>query len=329
MIRYILKRILMLIPVLLGVITLVFLLNEVTPGDPAQMIAGIGATEEQIEAIREDYGLNRPGIVRYLDYLWGLVTRGDLGTSYSTKASVTSEIVERFPVTLKLAFFSVLFSCALGIPLGILSAVHRYSWIDNLSMAMALVGVSIPNFWLGLLLMIVFAVNLHWVPAIFGSGAASAWILPVLSLGICATASIARTTRSAMLDVLNQDYVKTARSKGQNELVVIVKHMFRNALIPIVTVIGSQFGHQLGGAIMIENVFGIPGIGKFMIDSINGKDYPAVLGGVVYLAIAFSIVNLVVDILYVFIDPRMKTTLIGGRKLKKKRKGSVPATIEG
>lgn len=316
MIKYIIKRILMLIPVLLGVITLVFILNEATPGDPAQMIAGIGASEEQIEAIREDYGLNRPVVVRYLDYLKNLVTKGDLGTSYTTKESVTKEIVGRFPTTLKLAGFSIILSCIIGIPLGILSAVKRYSWIDNTSMGLALFGVSIPNFFLGLLFMILFSVKLHWLPALFGSGKPTAWILPILTLGIGGTASITRTTRSAMLDVMNQDYVKTARSKGQHEFVVVVKHMFRNALIPIITVIGSQFGFQLGGSIMVENVFGIPGIGKYMIDSINGKNYPAVLGGVVYLAIAFSIVNLIVDIMYVFIDPRLKTSLIGAKKMK-------------
>ena len=318
MVKYIVKRILLLIPIIIGVVTLVFILNEITPGDPAQMIAGVGATETQVETIREEYGLNKPVIVRYGEYVWNLFSKGDLGVSYTSKESVSKEIASRFPVTFKLAFFSTLFACFFGIPMGIISAIKRYSWMDYTSMVTALIGVSIPNFWLGLLFMLVFAVKLHWLPAMFGTGTFKSWILPVVALGICATASIARTTRSAMLDIVNQDFVKTARSKGQREFVVVVKHMFRNALIPIVTVIGSQFGFQLGGAIMVENVFGIPGIGKYMIDSINGKDYPAVLGGVVYLAVAFSIVNLLVDILYVFIDPRMKTAMISKNKRKLK-----------
>lgn len=305
MVRYFLKRALMMIPVILGVITIVFLINALTPGDPARQIAGTSATEEEVNAVREELGLNKPIVVRYGIYLKNLIVHGDLGTSYVTKQPVVKEIASRFPTTLQLAINCVLLSTIVGIPLGIISAVKRYSIIDNISMSFALFGVSVPAFWLGLMLIMLFAVELGWLPA-FGVDTAKGWILPTVSLSVISTAQIARTTRSSMLEVVNSDFVKTARAKGQTEGVVIMKHMFGNALIPIITVIGNTFGILLGGAIMLEQVFAIPGLGKYMVDAIKANNYPAVQGGVLYMSVVFSLVNLFVDLVYAFVDPRIK-----------------------
>ena len=305
MVRYFIKRIILMIPVILGVITIVFIINALTPGDPARQIAGTSATEAEVDAIREELGLNKSIVVRYGIYLKNLITKGDMGTSYVTKKPVIEEISARFPTTLKLASFCIGWSMLVGIPLGIASAVKRYSWIDHLSMTFALLGVSIPTFWLGLMLIMLFAVNLGWLPA-FGIDTFKGWILPTLSLSVVSIAQIARTTRSSMLDVINSDFVKTARAKGQNERVVIFKHMFGNAVIPIITVVGNTFGMLLGGAIMLEQVFAIPGLGKYMVDAIKANNYPAVQGGVLYMSIAFSLVVLLVDLIYAVVDPRIK-----------------------
>lgn len=306
MFRYILKRIVMLLPVLLGVLIIIFILSEITPGDAARQLAGDYATEEDVEAIREKLGLNRSLPERFVSYVAGLVFRGDLGTSYQTGQPVASEIKSRFPTTILLALVSMVFSVGIGIPVGIISATRQYSAIDNISMVVALMGVSMPNFWQGLLNIIIFSIWLKWLPA-SGFYGWQYWILPAMTIGTSSAAIIARMTRSSMLEVIRQDYIRTARAKGQKESVVIMKHALKNALIPIVTVIGIQFGGLLGGAVLTETVFAVPGLGKFMVDAIKARNFPVVQGGVLVLALIFSLVNLAVDILYSFIDPRLKS----------------------
>ena len=243
---------------------------------------------------------------RFGRYVWGLITRLDLGTSYQTSQPVSSEIFARFPTTLLLALVSMLFAVGLGIPAGIISATRQYSLIDNISMVTALLGVSMPNFWQGLMNIIVFSIWLKWLPA-SGFYGWQYWILPALTIGTSSAALLTRMTRSSMLEVIRQDYIRTARAKGQKESKIIIYHALKNALIPIVTVVGIQFGGLLGGAVLTETVFAIPGVGKFMVDAIKARDYPIVQGGVLIMAVISSIVNLLVDVLYSFIDPRLKS----------------------
>jgi peptide/nickel transport system permease protein len=297
----------MMIPVVLGVITIVFIINALTPGDPARQMMGVSATDAQVEAMREQMGLNKPILVRYVIYLKDLVIKGDMGTSYVTKQPVSREIAVRFPTTFKLALYSMVLSVVIGLPTGIISAIRRYSWIDTVSMSAALIGVSIPNFWFGLLLIMVFAVKLGWLPAV-GIKTAAAWIMPTIALSVSSIAQIARTTRSSMLEAMNMDYIRTARAKGQNERVVVMRHMLSNAIIPVITICGLMFGITLGGAVLVESVFAIPGLGKYMVDAIMANNYPAVQGSVLYLSVIFSLVNLVMDILYAFADPRIMAT---------------------
>lgn len=318
MIRYFIKRILLMIPVILGVITIIFLITEFTPGDPITQILGTSATAEERQALTEELGLDNPLVVRYFNYLVGLITRGDLGTSYITRESVTSEIAARFPTTLKLAGLCTLWSLLVGVPLGTISAIKRGKWVDGAATGFALAGVSVPSFWLGSLLIMLFSVKLNLLPS-FGIDRAAGWILPVISLSIMSVAQITRTTRSSMLEYINGDFVRTARAKGQKESIVIWKHMFGNALIPIITVAGGSFAMLLGGAVMMEQLFAIPGLGKYMVDAIKANNYPAVQGGVTYMAIISSFVTLLIDLIYAFIDPRIKATFknSGSKKAKK------------
>ncbi len=304
MLRYIIKRVLWMIPVILGVISIVFIINALTPGDPAAQMLGNGATQEQLEILRKDLGLDKPLVVRYLNYIGGIV-KGDLGHSYVTKEAVVTSIARRFPTTFRLALLSILVAIIIGVPVGIISALRRYSVIDIAAMSLALVGVSAPHFWLALMAILVFAVNLHWLPAV-GLNSAKAWILPVFCMCLSSLAQIARTTRSSVLEIMSQDYIRTARAKGQKESVVVFKHMLRNAIIPILTIVGMMFGMSLGGAVLVESVFAIPGLGKFLVDSIVSNDYPCVQGSVLYLSVLFSVVSLLVDLLYAAVDPRVK-----------------------
>lgn len=317
MAKYILKRILLMIPVMIGVLTIAFILNKITPGDPARTILGSEASEEEVYELREEMGLNEPMLVQYGKYIWGVFTRLDLGTSYSTDQPILTEILERYPTTIKLAFGSVLVAVLIGVPLGMLSAVYQNSWIDNLCMTLSLLGVSIPNFWLGLMNILLFSVTLHWLPASGLSNGWMSWILPIVCIAVGSAATIARITRSSMLEVIRQDYVRTAKAKGQRFSRIIFVHTLRNALIPIVTVIGNQIGHQLGGAILAETVFGLPGLGSYMVGAIKARNYPAVQGGVVFLSIIFSLVNLLVDILFTFINPQLRTSFVTAKKKKK------------
>lgn len=305
MYKYIIKRILALIPVLIGVTFIVFMIMSYSPGDPARMLLGAGATPESIEALREEMGLNDPAIVQYGRYLWDLL-HGDLGTSYVSGNSVAFEIFSRFPNTVALAVGAILFATVVSIPIGIISATRQYSAIDNVGMVIALLGVSMPSFWLGLMLILLFSVYLGWLPS-GGVSGFSSLILPSITLGAESMATITRTTRSSMLEVIRQDYIRTARSKGVPEKKVITKHALKNALIPTITVTGIEMGALLGGAILTETVFSWPGVGRLLIDAIQNKNTPVVLGCLVVFSICFGIVNLIVDILYAYIDPRIKS----------------------
>ena len=304
MLKYIVKRLGALILVLLGVSFIVFFLLYITPGDPVRMMLGESATPEAREELREELGLNDPFIVRYVNYVGDIVLRQDFGDSYVTSRPVLLEILNVFPNTLTLAASATLVAVVLGILLGIISAVKQNTLIDNIVMVLALVGTSAPIFWIGILMILLFSVQLNWLPP-SGFGSFKQLIMPALALGMQSTAVIARMTRSSMLEVIRMDYVKTARAKGQKEIVVILRHVFRNALIPVITVIGLQFGNLLGGAMLTEVVFSIPGIGRLMIDSIKQRDYPVVQGSVLFVATCFTLVNLLVDILYVVVDPKV------------------------
>ncbi len=315
MLRYIFKRILMMIPVMLGVILIVFIMLELSPGNPAAAILGADATPEQIAELEDEMGLNDPFIVRYVRYVWGIL-HGDLGISYTTKQPVTTELFQRFPTTLLYSILCTVVGAVIGITFGIISAVKQYSIFDNIARVLALAGISVPSFWLGLMLIILFSVNLHWFPS-SGFYGPIYWVLPSITVGLVQASTVMRQTRSAMLDVIRQDYIRTARAKGQKEFNVIMSHALPNALIPIVTVLGMQFGHGMGGAIISEQVFSIPGIGMLMTNAIGNLDYPVVQGGVLMIALCFSIVNLVIDILYAFIDPRIKAQYSSKKRIRK------------
>ncbi len=331
---YILKRLLGLLPVLLGITLLVFCFLHLIPGDPAVVLLGERATPEQLSALRERLGLNQPLPIQYLTFLGNLL-RFDLGTSIISGIPIADELKSRFPATLELSAAAILVALVLGIPAGILAAVRKNSWLDNLMMTGSLVGVSLPVYWLGLLLIYLFSVNLQWLPP---SGRISVdagfsfqpitgfyvldallqldsnalkdilahLVLPALALGTIPLAILARITRSALLETLSQDYIRTARAKGVPELWVIFRHALRNALLPVVTITGLQFGTLLGGAILTETIFSWPGIGSWIYDGIFTRDYPVVQGGVVFVAIAFVLVNLLVDISYALFDPRIQ-----------------------
>lgn len=304
--RYIFRRLLMLAPVMLGVAFIVFTMMYFTPGDPAKMILGEAAAEDDVIKLRQEMGLDRPFIVQFGSYIANLVIHQDIGRSFSTRRPVVDEIMGRFPTTIKLAASGVLVALLLGIPTGIISATKQYSIFDSLSMVAALLGVSMPNFWQGLMSIIVFSLWLGWLPS-SGYDSFSQMIMPALTIGTSSAAIITRMTRSTMLEVVRQDYIRTARAKGQKESVVIIRHALKNALIPVITVLGLQFGFLLGGAVLTETIFSIPGVGRLMVDAIKQRDFPIVQGGVLFLALTFSVINLGVDVLYAYVDPRIKS----------------------
>lgn len=300
---YVIRRLLLAVPVLIGVSILVFSIVRFIPGDPARIIAGVHASQEYVERVRQEHLLDEPLYLQYSVYMSG-VLRGDMGRSAFTRRPVTVELFERFPNTLMLTVAAMGIATILGMSAGIISATKRYSLFDNFTMLFALVGIAIPVFWLGLMFQLFFSVYLGWLPS-SGMGSWKHLILPAMTLGLATTALIARITRSSMLDVLGQDYINTARAKGLNEKIVVYKHALKNALIPVVTVMGLQFGILLGGAVLTETVFSWPGIGRLLVDSILTRDYTIVQGAVMLLALFFVIINLVVDIIYALLDPRI------------------------
>ena len=304
MLKFVGKRLLMLIPVLIGVSLIVFTLMQLSPGDPAMIILGAQAAPEDIANLREEMGLNDPLVVQFFRFLFGMFTL-DFGTSYKDGMPVLTKLLEALPYTAQLTFSAILLALIVGIPAGIISATKQYSIFDRIASVLALIGFSTPNFWLSIMLILVFSVNLQWLP-VSGTGSILHLVLPSIALGLQSAAVFTRMTRSSMLEVLNMDYIRTARAKGLSERVVILKHALKNALIPVITVVGLQIGLLFGGAILTETVFAWPGVGRLMIDSIRAKDTPVVQGGVIFTASIFVFINLLVDILYAYVDPRVK-----------------------
>lgn len=318
MTKYIIKRILWMIPIVLGVAVLVFTLMTFCPGEPASIILGSMATEAELAAKTEELGLNDPYLIRLGRFLSDVFVHGDLGSSWVTNVDIATTIMERLPRTLALTVVTLLISFGLGVPLGIIAATHQNRWQDSASMLVALVGVAIPNFWLALLLILFFSVNLGWFPPMGIDDGIKSYILPAVSGCMTSFATCARQTRSSMLEVIRADYITTARSKGVPERDVILKHALKNGLIPIITMFGTTFGGLLGGMMIIETVFAIPGMGTYIIGAVNNRDYPVVQSGTIILAITFSLCMLMVDLLYAAVDPRIKAQYTSNKKAKSK-----------
>lgn len=304
---YVLRRLVAMVPVLLGVTLVVFAMLWLAPGDPVLALVGEsaqGMSREALDALRKVHGLDRGPIVQYLDYLYGLV-RGDLGTSVRSSQPVAAELLSRFPATILLAGSAMAVAILLGMTLGVLAAVYRRTWVDHLAVLVALLGVSVPVFWSGLLLMLLFALDLGWLPA-SGYGTWRHLVLPATAVGFSSAAFIARITRASMIETLRQDYVRTATAKGLGASAVRLRHALRNALLPVVTVVGLQFGGLLGGAVLTETVFAWPGIGRLLVDAITSRDLPLVQGSVLFIAVVFIVMNLLVDVSYAFLNPKVR-----------------------
>jgi ABC-type dipeptide/oligopeptide/nickel transport system permease component len=304
--EYIIRRILLVIPVLFGVTLVTFILMYVVPGDPVLSMVGERYDSETLESLRAELHLDDPLVLQYLRYIWG-VLRGDLGRSFTTQRPVLQSIAEKFPNTLRLAFSAMVVAVIIGLVVGIVSAVKPYSIWDRLSMTFALAGISVPVFWVGLILILVVAVQFKLLPPSgFGGGNIKYLILPAITLGTRSAAFIARMTRANMLEVIHEDYIRTARSKGLREFWVINKHALRNVLIPIVTVVGMDFGSYLSGSVLTESIFGWPGLGRYTLQAILKRDFPVIQGAVLFMAVIFVTVNLAVDLLYSVLDPRIR-----------------------
>ncbi len=305
MLRFLFQRLVVTIPTLLVVTFMVFMIVHLIPGDPAQILAGDFATPQVVKELRAEWGLDRPLLVQYGSYLKNLA-QGNLGTSIASRRPVTAEIADRYHTTLSLAFWGTLFAVALGLTAGVVAARKPFTAWDYGSMTVALVGISTPVFWTGLILILIFSVKLGWLPA-GGTGSSLKYlILPAVSIGFFDAGVVARQSRSSLMEVLGQDYVRTARAKGLPEKRVINKHAMKNAIIPVITIIGMQFGRMLGGAVLTESVFSLPGLGRFLIIAISQRDYPVVQGVCLVLALSFVIINLFVDLTYGFLDPRIR-----------------------
>lgn len=303
--KYILRRILIAFPLILGVTTVVFVMLRVAlPGDPAKVMAGPRASPELIEQIRHNLGFDRPVIEQYLIFLRNFV-QGDLGRSVKFREPVVGVIAKAFPFTATLTFLCVTIGTTLGLVIGVVTAVYQRTWIDNFGIVLAVLFYSIPTFWLGLMLILVFSVGLRILP-VQGVGTWKHFVLPVTTLGVGQSALIARLTRSSMIEVLSTDYVRTARAKGLGQRRVLIRHALQNTLIPVITVVGLSVGGLLGGAVITESIFGLPGVGRLAIDAISNRDYPMIQGAVILVAASFVFVNLLVDIIYAFVDPRIR-----------------------
>lgn len=304
MVMYTIRRLLMLIPVLLGVTLLTFAIVQATPGDPVQLMLGPHASPERIQEFREKLNLNDPILVQYSRYVWNAV-RGDLGNSFRGQTPVLDEILARLPCTVELTITAMGMAIICGVSIGTIAAMSRRKWVESTTMTLALIGLSIPDFWLAIILILIFGVGLGWV-AVSGGQGFKDLILPAFCLALPPAATLARLTRSSILEVIREDYVRTARAKGLNWRTVTRIHMLRNALIPVVTVIGLEFAAMLGGTVFIENVFARPGIGRFAVNAISARDYPQVQGVVLVAATVYVLLNLVVDLAYGFLDPRIR-----------------------
>ena len=316
MLRYAIRRLLQMIPVVIGVSFIIYFIMDLAPGDIVDIEAAEeGLTPEQMEQRREEYGLNDPIVIRYARYMFKFI-QGDLGKSYNTNKPVLQEFMAKLPSTMKLAAASALVSVLLSLSLGIYGALHRGSIGDNIAMILSFVGLAIPNFWLGLMLIILFALKLGWLPS-GGANQATSIILPAITVGTGLTASLARTTRSSMLDVLGADYLRTERAKGTPEGSVVMKYALRNALIPIITIAGSQFAGALGGSVLTESVFSWPGVGRLVTEAVSSRDVPMVTGGIILKTIIIGLILLAIDLLYALVDPRIKARYAKGGKKRK------------
>ena len=304
MLKYTIRRLLQTIPLLIAISFAAFIMMHLVPGDPVRNMMGIEASKEAVEAERERLGLNDPLLVQYGRFLGG-VLKGDLGTSIFTKQSVTDEILKKYPANIKLALGGTIFASVVGILAGIVSAVKRNKLTDNVIMVLSLISVSTPSFFLALVLMLFFSLQLGWLPSM-GLRTPLHYVLPIITLGMQSVGTIARTTRSSMLEVLGQDYIRTSRSRGIPERVIIYSHAFKNAIIPVLTIVGLRFGGLLAGSMLVETVFSIPGIGRYLVDAVLERDYPVVQSTVLVLACTFVLVNLIVDLLYAVADPKIR-----------------------
>lgn len=318
MLLFIGKRLLMLIPIVIGISIIVQILIDITPGDPVMVMLGGQATQEEMDEVREQLGLNDPLPVRYARYMWG-VLHGDFGRSLITKRPVIDEMMTRFPYTLLLVSFAVGLSVLIGIPLGVYAATHQNTWKDNASMFVALFCVSMPSFWFALMLIQQFAVKWRLLP-VAGVGSWKGWILPVVSMALGVTSTVARQTRSNMLEVIRQDFITTARAKGLGEGRVRYRHALKNALIPVIMVIGSLFGVSLGGVLIAEVIFSLPGLGQYTIKGLSNRDYPIIQSSVLILSVLFAVIILLVDIIFALIDPRIRSQYARKTKGRIRRK---------
>jgi ABC-type dipeptide/oligopeptide/nickel transport system permease component len=307
---YVLRRLLAIIPTLLGVLLLVFLITRLTPGDPARQIAGAEASEERVEELRRELGLDRPVWVQFGSFLAG-AARGDLGRSLLNNRPVTDELISRFPTTFTVTMISMAIALMVGLPLGAIAAARKHSTLDALATLIALFGVSMPLFWTAIMGILIFSVKLQWLPVgglhgpVWTLEGAKAYVLPCLTLAAIPIALIARLTRSSMLEVLNREYISVARAKGLSERRVVMAHAIKNAMLPVVTFIGLQYGFLLGGAVVTETIFALPGVGRLIVTAISQRDYPIIQGAILMIAVIFVIINLLVDLLYGWLDPRI------------------------
>ena len=306
MLKYILKRLLLLIPVVIGITFFIYVILSAAPGDPAQLILGMDATEADLAALRAELGLDKPVVVQYINYMFG-VLRGNFGTSWLSGYEVLPEFLHRLPNTILLATLSMAFAAIIGISLGIVSAIRQNTFIDYFSLALAVLLFSLPAFWFGLMAQIVFCLNLGWLPAA-GVGSFKHFLLPSLTLGANVLASQLRMTRTSMLDVVKQDFIRTARAKRAPERRVVVKHVLRNGMLPVVTQVGISYASCMGGSVVTESVFSIPGVGSLLVNAVKSRDIPVVMGTIIFVAVFVGIINLLVDLLYAWIDPRVKLT---------------------
>jgi ABC-type dipeptide/oligopeptide/nickel transport system permease component len=317
---YILKRLLWTVLVVLGVMILVFTIMYFIPGDPAKLMMGTEATPSMIEAKRAALGLNDPYIVRLGSFLGGIFLHFDFGESWRYHVPVTTELLNRFPRTLTITAICILLQIVIGTPLGIIAAVKRNGWTDRVSMFGAMFGISMPNFWIAMMLVLLFSVKLGWLPAM-GLGGITYFILPCIANAFPGIATQARQTRSSMLDVIRSDYITTARAKGMSEMRILFRHALPNALLPVLTIVGNGIGMMMAGTVVIEMIFGIPGVGWLLVDGINNRDYSVVQSSVIFLALAMTLIMLLVDITYAFVDPRVKAQF-AGKKWKWRRRNA-------
>lgn len=312
MIKYVIKRVLLMIPILMGITLIVLIFIDIAPGDPARIMLGNEATEEEIQELREDLGLNDPFVIRYFRFFKNAL-RGDFGRSYMNNRAVLDEMMQRFKYTLLISVLSVAFSVLIGIPLGVYAATRQYTWKDNAAITLSLFCVSMPSFWFALLIIQLFSIKLNILPPA-GIETWKGWIMPTISLALGYTALITRQMRSNMLEVIRQDYITTARAKGQTESKVLYRHALKNAIIPIVQIVGSIFGMSLGGAMISEVIFSVPGLGSYMLSGLTARDYPVIQATTFFMSVINSVVILLIDIAFAFIDPRIRSQYIKRKK---------------